>query len=128
MKTLKERINTLGITMDLEAGDVRDGWPSGSHHYRATLKLSRRRMTVPFSTGSAWTHDPEVADVLDYLISDASGYDGSGSFETWAAEYGYDPDSRKAEKIYKAVECQTDKLKQFLGVHYDDFINNTETL
>jgi len=27
-----------------------------------------------------------------------------GSFEAWASDLGYDPDSRKAEKVFKACE------------------------
>ena len=44
---------------------------------------------------------PDLADVLHSLVSDADVID-HGSFEEWADNYGYDVDSRAAEKIYRA--------------------------
>jgi len=35
--------------------------------------------------------------------------------EDWCAEYGYDTDSRKAERTFRAVERQTKALKRMLG-------------
>jgi hypothetical protein len=36
-------------------------------------------------------------------------------FEEWAADLGYDPDSRKAEKLFKTCEKQAGRLRSFLG-------------
>ena len=58
---------------------------------------------------------PSIEDVLDCLASDASGFGNSRTFEEWADEYGYDSDSRKAEKTYNAVAENTKKLKNLLG-------------
>lgn len=44
---------------------------------------------------------PSTADVLYCLVSDAQASD-AGSFEEWAGDLGYDPDSRTAERVYKA--------------------------
>jgi hypothetical protein len=44
---------------------------------------------------------PSSADVVYSLVSDASVLDNSG-FDQWCGDYGYDPDSRKAETIYRA--------------------------
>jgi hypothetical protein len=44
---------------------------------------------------------PDAADVLYSLVMDASVLD-SRSFEEWAADFGFDPDSRKAEAMYRA--------------------------
>lgn len=43
---------------------------------------------------------PDVADVVHCLLMDASGTDER--FEDWAANYGYDPDSRKAEAAFNS--------------------------
>lgn len=43
---------------------------------------------------------PAIADVLFCLVSDASALDAP-DFEHWAAEYGYDADSREAERTYQ---------------------------
>ena len=45
---------------------------------------------------------PSIADVLHSLTLDADVLDHP-SFEAWAATYGYDADSRKAEALHK--EC-----------------------
>lgn len=44
---------------------------------------------------------PTAADVLHSLLLESAVLD-SGGFESWACEYGYDTDSRKAEATYKA--------------------------
>lgn len=44
---------------------------------------------------------PEPRAVIWSLVMDSSVLD-SGGFESWAADFGYDPDSRKAESIYRA--------------------------
>lgn len=82
-------------------------------HYKVTLKFNRKQLTVPFSCGYGIEKEPDEADVLDCLASDASG--DFRDFESWCSDYGYDTDSRKAEKTFKAIVPQTDKLKKFLG-------------
>ncbi|WP_176025623.1 hypothetical protein [Burkholderia vietnamiensis] len=44
------------------------------------------------------------ADVTNYLV-----------YEHWADEFGYDPDSRKGEKIYEECRLQASKLSDVLG-------------
>ena len=101
----------------------------GMHHWRVTLKCGRKRLTVPFSQGSAHTKEPIAADVLDCMASDAAGYENARSFEEWCSEYGYDEDSRRAEKTYKAVEQSSAKLSKFLGQEqYEQLVWRTERL
>ena len=57
---------------------------------------------------------PDPCDVLSSLALDASILD-AGSFEDWASEFGYDPDSRKAEATYRACLEIALKLRQGLG-------------
>ena len=60
-----------------------------------------------YTSWSGFRHDkekpilPDPVDVFYSLISDSSVLD-HGGFEQWAAEYGYDADSRSAESIYRA--------------------------
>ena len=58
---------------------------------------------------------PTLETVLDCLASDADGYDNSHDFEDWATNYGYDPDSRRGEKLYHVVAEQAKKLRNLLG-------------
>lgn len=57
---------------------------------------------------------PKTADVLSSLISDASAMDHA-DFESWAAEYGYDTDSRSAENTYRACLETGLKLRAAIG-------------
>ena len=57
---------------------------------------------------------PSLPDVLYSLVVDASVLDHS-SFEDWASDFGYDTDSRAAEKIYRACLEIALKLRAALG-------------
>ena len=85
-------------------------------HWRVTLHnpRNRRQMTTYFSKGYGHNgQEPTADEVLACLVSDASGIDQD--FEGWADDLGYDPETREAEKIYKAVKRQTAKLERFIG-------------
>ena len=76
-------------------------------------------MSLTFTKGSGHGGKrPTLAEVLDCLVSDAASLEGARSFEEWARNLGDDPDSRRAERAYKAVVAQTDKLKACLGPAY----------
>ena len=91
-----------------------------SHPYTVTLRYQGRRMTVPFYTGLGWTKEPTATDVMECLLSDASSADQD--FESWASDYGYDVDGRKAEKTYRAVVTQTAKLRKLLGADFEKML------
>ena len=57
---------------------------------------------------------PSIVDVLYSLSSDASVLD-AGCFENWAADCGYDTDSRKAETTYRACFDIALKMRAALG-------------
>lgn len=57
---------------------------------------------------------PALLDVLFCLVSDASAID-SPTYEDWAAEYGYDKDSREGEKTYRQCLEIGLKLRNMLG-------------
>jgi hypothetical protein len=116
--TLNGFIESAKVKMTAELVDQNPNMfdmPPGSTHWRCVLRAGRSRMTVYFSQGPAVSREPDVATVLDCLANDASGYDNTGSFEDWADEYGYDIDSRKAERTYRAVEKQALALRRLLG-------------
>ncbi len=57
---------------------------------------------------------PRLSDVLSCLLMDAEAIN-AGTFENWAADLGYDLDSRKAEAIYNECVAQGLKLRAMLG-------------
>ncbi len=75
----------------------------------AGLQFSRE----PYAT-SRKVPPPELRDVLHSLSLDASVLDSSG-FEDWASEFGYDTDSRTAERIYRACVELALKLRSAIG-------------
>lgn len=115
----REHIRAAVNWADSNPNAADDQWAREATHWRVTLRYQGRQMTVPFSQGSAISREPSAADVLDCLASDASGYEQARSFEEWAADYGYDPDSRTAERTYRAIEKQTAALRRLLGSAYD---------
>jgi hypothetical protein len=133
--TLKQFIGRESITIESQMVDRNPNMDSSDRMDHYKCKLSRRfgnvqrAMTVYFSMGLALCREPTVEDVLDCLASDASTVDNAKSFEDWCSELGYDTDSRKAERTYRACERQREKLMQFLGqAAYDQLVWNTERL
>lgn len=53
---------------------------------------------------------PHAADVLYSLLMDGSALDQS--FDEWCADFGYDTDSRKAERIFDACRDNARKLRR----------------
>lgn len=116
MKTFQDFVSEHGITLTAKLTDRNPITDFEGDHWRVTLRrpIPQRQMTLTFSKGYGHRGaEPTAAEVLECLASDASGADQS--FKDWAGDYGYDIDSRKAERIYKAVAAQTRKLGRFLG-------------
>jgi hypothetical protein len=121
LQTVIEKYNVRSeITMTNELPPEDMGMPRGSNAWRVVLKMGRRQLTTPFYTGPA-LGEPSTADVLGCLLSDASGFESSRTFEEWCSDYGYDTDSRRAERTYKAIEAQSVKLRRFLGDRFEEF-------
>lgn len=120
MSQLEQLCERLKITADAQYGgvEVPEGWTHGTHPYKVTLRFQRRTLTVPFFMGPAHSREPTAADVLYCVCSDARAADDS--FEGWCSEFGYETDSRKAEKTYKACAALAPRVQRFLGDHYEE--------
>ena len=73
--------------------------------YKCKLSRNGKQYTFDFGASIANPQEPTLYDIFACLQK----YD-VGSFEDFCGEFGYDEDSRKAEKIYHAV------CKEFEGV------------
>lgn len=116
------KTDSLGVEI-VEGPEYRrddEGWEHNA--YRLRLWYAGRRMTVPWMQGLGITDDPRAEDVMENLLLDAASFDNARDFEDWAAEYGYDTDSRKAEKLYRRVGAQTYKLARLLGDDFDRLV------
>lgn len=78
------------------------------------------QVASPYSTWRGFYADkakpilPDAVDVFASLTLDSSVLD-AGGFEDWASEYGYDTDSRQAEKTYRACLDIALKLRAAIG-------------
>ena len=97
-------------------------------NWKVTLKRGRKQMTLYFSKGYGHNGtEPTTDEVLDCVVSES--YAMETDFEDWCSEFGYDADSRKAERTYNACKRNTIKLVRFLGSDlYDALINDTERM
>lgn len=112
----------------VEANKNAPDWKD-ANHYKVTLRRGGDEIRTYYSQGFGIQGEPEVAEVLDSLASDASTVENATSFEDWAGELGYDPDSRKAEQTYKACKRIAGDLRAFLGKDlYSDLLWHTERL
>lgn len=128
-ESLAAFIERTGITIDVEPTSENPNMADPSweaNHYLCTLHRGDAELKVPFSMGVGIDRGPTVGDVLESLASDASGAENASSFEDWAGEYGYDTDSRKAERTFKAVMGQTDELRDFLDNEFAALLWNTD--
>lgn len=66
------------------------------------ITLQRRQRKYTFNFGQSIAHSGEWPTAYDVLAC-IQKYE-VGTFENFCSEFGYDEDSRKAEKIYNAVK------------------------
>jgi hypothetical protein len=121
VRTKLERLcEKLRIKCETKYGgvDLPEGWDPRAHPYRVRLRFRGRSLTVPFYMGPALEREPTAADVLACLCSDVSM--GEQSFEDFCSELGYDTDSRKAERTWKACSVLAPKVRRFLGDHFGE--------
>lgn len=60
-------------------------------------------------------HHPDEVEVFSSVLSDISGYLDTPLFGPWAESYGYDSDSRSAEKIFNECRATAEVFAQVLG-------------
>jgi len=123
-KTLSAFIAEHEITIECHRAQSNPHMPDKPDHvmdhWEVILKTPLDRMIVSFSMGLGLRKNgrpvpPDVETVLDTLAGDAAGIENTPSFEDWCAEYGYDTDSRSAERTFNACEKQAEELKQFIN-------------
>jgi len=93
--------------------------PWDEHNYnnhRVTVSKGGKRTSFEFWASIA---NPELRSPSDLreafgcFLSDACA--GLQSFDDFCSDFGYDTDSRKAEKTYRACERAWEKAKRILG-------------
>lgn len=118
---------TMGVSYQ---GIGHDQWSQADKWY-VTIKSKNAEASFDYHTGlghrfiikrreDSWSGkqedipvEPAMSDVLNCLMTDATALDES--FKNWCDNFGYDVDSRKAERTY--FECQElgEKVLRILG-------------
>jgi hypothetical protein len=124
MKPLAEFIEQRQIKFTCQPVNTRpDGLMNDlTFHYKCRITMGKRGFTLYFSQGSGHKTAPTLEDVLSCLADDAGSYENARSFEEWAGDYGWDADSRKAEKCYRAIKRQSEQLKRTLSPDTYDYL------
>jgi hypothetical protein len=104
-----------GLTIDYSQGEGHapaskaraDRFDKWQRSQAIALEIETGKIATAFSVGKPHATGkpvpaPEIADILHSLALESSAIDYAG-FEDWAAEFGYDADSRSAESAYR--EC-----------------------
>lgn len=94
--------NEIGLKMKVGESEYKRYFPSDKdsrYVFKITLKKGGKQYTFNFGQSIAeGSNEPTLYDVLACLTK----YD-VGTFENFCSDFGYDEDSRTAEKTYKAV-------------------------
>lgn len=77
--------------------------------YEITLSRQKRSFVFTFGQSIIKTEEKKKPTAYD-IFACLTKYD-PGNFENFCADYGYDTDSRKAEKTYNAVVNEYNNLK-----------------
>jgi len=88
-------------------------WGDGVTRCVFTMQIARDHKRYTFKFGqsiAAGAQDPTMYDVLACLTK----YD-PGTFENFCSDYGYDTDSRSAERTYKAVCKEWQAVERLFG-------------
>jgi len=88
--------------------------------WTVTLKYQGRQLTVPFYMGRGLEgREPDCEEVMGSLLMDDPA---DSTFEDWCSELGENPDSRKADALYRKCLQVGKRLRRFLGEDYEAFL------
>jgi hypothetical protein len=105
----------LKFTIVKACGEQRSAtnWEQPHYLYRVKLARGRKSYTCDFRTGMGWTTEPTIADLVSSLMLDASC--GEISFEDFCSDFGYDSDSRSAERTHRACKRTHEALSRLMS-------------
>ena len=84
-------------------GDYRSGVDYGKEIKKNGVGTGKFQISIPFGSFKEWKENKNFSQPSSYdVLACLTKYD-PGSFEDFCADYGYDTDSRKAEKVYSGV-------------------------
>jgi len=97
-------------------------WHTDANHYKCVIRFEGKQYTFYYSMGPTHTSEPTITECLYSMSVDSRPHLENQSFEQFADEFGYDEDSRRGERIYKACLKQGEAMKRLLGGDFEDFV------
>lgn len=91
---------------------ITDPW--AAKHYRCELRGSNGHRPVTMIMASD-NGPPDVAEVVDAVAAEAAVVEDTSCYEDWAAQMGFDPDSRRGERVYRDERHQAKLLRALIG-------------
>jgi hypothetical protein len=83
-------------------------------------------LQVPFYAGSAWWgREPDAADVLSCVLSDATSVINARGYDDWLGDFGME-DQPENRETYDAIVSQTEQVRAFLGELAEFYLWETE--
>lgn len=130
VRHLPRKVDTMEAkvraTVTMTDDELPEGFDRSGYAWSVTLRYRGKQLTTPYYTGSM-AGEPTAASVLESLLMDASTIVVARGFEDWAADFGYDTDSRRALAMYHACQETLRKLQRFLGYELDAALNDPES-
>lgn len=135
MKTTISTANISAVLTTTFVGTTRNAWVG------ETMPHNQFRVTISNENGRGWfiftdsynnyakgvceLDEKAARGALACFLSDGSSYSSCIDFADFCACFGYDEDSRKAWKVWKACERSHNKAVQLFG---EDYANEIEAL
>lgn len=84
------------------------------NHFVATFKRGKNKVSLDYFD-SINNYQKDITEISAYsaLTCCSSEINCPDTFEDFCSEFGYEEDSRKAEKTFRALKKFSDKLKKF---------------
>lgn len=113
-KQANDFANKHGITLEIGSPDYGRHFhddKESRYIFPVTLKCHGKQYTFKFGQSiNGGDEEPTMYDILTCMTK----YDPE-TFENFCSEFGYDTDSRKAEKTYKAVKKEYAAMKRLFS-------------
>lgn len=97
-----------------------------ANKYKVTIRNGKKHFSTTFTDSINNTQEgikSSDIDIIYCIVSDAQCVQWNNSFEDFCNEFGYDTDSRSAERIYKACEKTYDDIQRLFNSDGFDFLS-----
>lgn len=106
-----------GITFSFKLANTKvPSWDESRkcNHFIVTLKQGKKKVSFDFfDSSNNYQKGVTTLDAYSVLTCCSSEINCPDTFEDFCSEFGYDQDSRKAEKTFRALKKFSDKLNKF---------------